>query len=96
MRCGAHLAFSYILQILQDIVELQLLCEVASRSESFFQTAASLQDLLAMLGGSVSSIRQLRQTLATADEQMCSTAGAVKSLEARRGKLQETLEITKV
>jgi hypothetical protein len=77
-------------------VELQLLREVASRSDSFFQAAASLQHLLGMLGDSVGSIRSLRRSLAESDEQMYSTAVAVKGLQARRSNLQATLDITKV
>uniref|UniRef100_A0A383V506 Vacuolar protein sorting-associated protein 54 n=1 Tax=Tetradesmus obliquus TaxID=3088 RepID=A0A383V506_TETOB len=78
-----------------DVVELQLLREVASRSESFFQAAASLQQLLGLLGGSVASIRGLRRSLAQSDEQMYSTAVAIKGLQARRSNLQATLDITK-
>jgi hypothetical protein len=77
-------------------VELQLLREVAGRSDSFFQAAASLQHLLGMLGDSVGSIRGLRRSLAESDEQMYSTAVAVKGLQARRSNLQATLDITKV
>jgi hypothetical protein len=77
-------------------VELQLLREVAGRSDSFFQAAASLQHLLGMLGDSVGSIRGLRRCLAESDEQMYSTAVAVKGLQARRSNLQATLDITKV
>ncbi|KAF6266668.1 Vps54-like protein-domain-containing protein [Scenedesmus sp. NREL 46B-D3] len=78
-----------------DVVELQLLREVASRSDSFFQAAASLQHLLGMLGDSVGSIRSLRRSLAESDEHMYSTAVAVKGLQARRSNLQATLDITK-
>jgi hypothetical protein len=77
-------------------VELQLLREVAGRSDSFFQAAASLQHLLGMLGDSVGSIRGLRRSLAESDEQMYSMAVAVKGLQARRSNLQATLDVTKV
>lgn len=80
----------------QDVVELQLLREVASKSDSFFQAAGSLQHLLGMLGESMGSIRKLRKSLSEADEHMYSTAVSVKALQQRRSNLQATLDITKV
>jgi len=84
------------LLLLQDVVELQLLREVASRSSSFFQAASSLQVLQQQLSECVGCIRGLRQELAEADKHMYSTAAAVKALQARRENLQDTLDITKV
>lgn len=80
----------------QDVVELQLLREVASRSSSFFQAASTLQGLQGHLSEAVGCIRGLRQELAEADANMYSTAAAVKGLQARRENLQDTLDITKV
>jgi vacuolar protein sorting-associated protein 54 len=80
----------------QDVVELQLLREVAGRSSSFFQAASTLQGLQGRLSEAVGCIRGLRQELAEADTNMYSTAAAVKGLQARRENLQDTLDITKV
>eukprot|EP00775_Hariotina_reticulata_P013694 gene13694-13816_t len=78
-----------------DVVELQLLREVAGRSTSFFQAAAGLERLLTELGGCVGTIKGLRRSLSAADEDMYSTAVSVKALQARRSNLQATLAITK-
>jgi septal ring factor EnvC (AmiA/AmiB activator) len=80
----------------QDVVELQLLREVASRSSSFFQAASTLQGLQGQLAEAVGCIRGLRQELAEADSQLYTTAAAVKALQSRREHLQDTLDITKV
>lgn len=81
---------------MQDVVELQLLREVASRSSSFFQAAATLHHLQHNLSDTVASIRALRRSLAEADAQMYSTAVGVKGRQARKDNLQATLNITKV
>ena len=84
------------MHLLQDVVELQLLREVAGRSSSFFQAASTLQGLQGQLSEAVGCVRGLRQELADADSSMYSTAAAVKGLQARREDLQDTLDITKV
>jgi Vacuolar-sorting protein 54, of GARP complex len=78
----------------QDVVELQLLREVAGRSESFFRTAEGTQELLAQLSSSAACVRSLRASLATADEQLCSTAARVTALQARRRNLAAVLDIS--
>ncbi len=46
---------------LQDVVEGQLLREVAARSSSFFRAASSLQHLRGVLTNTIEGVRSLRQ-----------------------------------
>lgn len=80
----------------QDVVELQLLREVAARSASFFQAASQLQGLRGVLCDALGVVGALRKHVGALDADLYSAAVGVAALQRRRGNLAQALEITKV
>jgi len=79
----------------QDVVEVQLLREVAARSTSFFQAASQLQGLRGILCDSLDVVRSLRRHVTGLDGALYSAAVGVVALQRRRGNLVATLGVTK-
>lgn len=80
----------------QDVVELQLLREVAARSASFFQAASQLQGLRSVLCDTLDVVRSLRRHMGSLDGDLYSAAVGVAALQRRRGNLTRALDVTKV
>ncbi|KIZ01614.1 hypothetical protein MNEG_6350 [Monoraphidium neglectum] len=78
-----------------DVVELQLLREVAARSASFFQAAGQLQGLRGVLQDTLDVVGSLRRHVGGLDADLYRAAVGVAALQRRRGNLEQALDITK-
>lgn len=80
----------------QDIVEGELLNEIAARSDSFFEAARSLQELHMSLEETLEHIAELRTRMASVDRITCAKAARVKKLHVHRANLKEVTDIVQV
>eukprot|EP00884_Botryococcus_braunii_P007920 jgi/Botrbrau1/17129/Bobra.0157s0028.2 len=81
---------------LLDVVETQLLAEIAVRSDHFFEAAAVVQDLGVLLGGAYSRVHALRERIHALDEDVLKAALDVQRLQRRRANLVAVAEKLKV
>eukprot|EP00798_Chlamydomonas_sp_ICE-L_P027701 gene27701-7343_t len=75
-----------------DIVETQLMHEIAARSQNMFEAAAGLQDLHRTLCGTLTHIKDLRRHISKIDDATFTSALAVVNMQQRRKNLTEALE----
>ncbi len=81
--------------LLQDIVETELLNEIAARSDSFFEAAESLQELQQSMGDTLFQIQRLQIHAHDIDNGMCSRAEQIQVLHRKRRNLEATLDVLK-
>ncbi|GMH40324.1 hypothetical protein BSKO_08228 [Bryopsis sp. KO-2023] len=79
-----------------DIVETELLNEIAARSDSFFEAAESLQSLRMSMAETLEEIRGLRHGMDIVNSGLCERARKVQTLNRRRENLKEAVEMLQV
>lgn len=72
---------------MQDVVETELLNEIAARSDSFFEAAESVQSLRFSMAETLEEIRSLRSGMESVNAGLCERARRVQMLSSRRDKL---------
>lgn len=81
---------------MKDVVETELLNEIAARSDSFFEAAESLQDLQKSMGDTLFQIQRLQVQGHHIDEGMCSRAEQIQSLSRQKRNMEATLDVLKI
>mmetsp|Transcript_10458 Transcript_10458/g.22439 ORF Transcript_10458/g.22439 Transcript_10458/m.22439 type:complete len:1189 (-) Transcript_10458:119-3685(-) len=78
-----------------DVVETQLMREIAARSKNVFEAAGALHDLHKSLCGTLDHIRVLRGHMSEVDEATYSAALSIAQLQRRRKNLVDSVNLLK-